>query len=310
MKKRYHRHSQSVLGAVLCLTAAIAILLSAGPVQAQQTGFLAEIRLYGGVFAPVGWAFCDGQELLIAEYRGLHAMLGTTYGGNGTTTFKLPDLRGRTAMGAGRGVTASGQSLDIRNLGETPGKEQAAINCCGHGRMMTVDTASGGNRLDSQPPSLGLNHIICIDGLDPGATTDPVAFIGEVRLTAASTLPSGWLFCQGQELVVTDYLELYSFMGNTYGGDSIWNFALPDLRSRMVMGVGTGVDDQGHRLTQRGLGVRVGTEQADFFSTQEGQLYSVGSPRPDSDGKGLDIVPPVVVLNYMICYDGVFTRRF
>jgi microcystin-dependent protein len=60
--------------------------------------FLSEIRAFGFNFAPKGWATCDGQTLAINQNQALYSLLGTTYGGNGTTTFNLPDLRGRTPI--------------------------------------------------------------------------------------------------------------------------------------------------------------------------------------------------------------------
>lgn len=60
--------------------------------------YISEIRLFGFPFAPKGWAFCDGRTLLIAQNQALFALIGATYGGNGQTTFNLPDLRGRTPM--------------------------------------------------------------------------------------------------------------------------------------------------------------------------------------------------------------------
>ncbi|TKA10335.1 phage tail protein [Actinacidiphila oryziradicis] len=65
--------------------------------------FIGEIRLVGFNFPPRGWAFCDGQILPIAQNTALFSLLGTTYGGNGTTTFALPNLQGRVAMGTGNG---------------------------------------------------------------------------------------------------------------------------------------------------------------------------------------------------------------
>jgi len=64
--------------------------------------FLAEIRIYGFNFAPRGWAFCDGQILPINQNQSLYSLLGTTYGGDGRTSFGLPDLRGRTPIHVGR----------------------------------------------------------------------------------------------------------------------------------------------------------------------------------------------------------------
>lgn len=67
--------------------------------------FLAEIRMVGFNFAPRGWAFCDGQILPINQNQSLYSLLGTTYGGDGRTTFRLPDLRGRVPIHVGGGHT-------------------------------------------------------------------------------------------------------------------------------------------------------------------------------------------------------------
>lgn len=66
-------------------------------------GYIAEVRIFGGNFAPRSWAFCQGQLLSIALYTPLFALVGTTFGGNGTTTFGLPDFQGRTPFGTGAG---------------------------------------------------------------------------------------------------------------------------------------------------------------------------------------------------------------
>src|SRR5712664_474771 len=63
--------------------------------------FVAEIRVFACNFAPTGWAFCDGQILSIQQNTALFSLLGTQYGGNGTTNYALPDLRGRAVMGQG-----------------------------------------------------------------------------------------------------------------------------------------------------------------------------------------------------------------
>ena len=62
-------------------------------------GFLAQIMMFAGDFAPRGWAFCDGQQLAIAQNQALFAVLGTRFGGDGKVTFALPDLRGRVPVG-------------------------------------------------------------------------------------------------------------------------------------------------------------------------------------------------------------------
>ncbi|MBU8895692.1 phage tail protein [Corallococcus sp. H22C18031201] len=84
--------------------------------------FIGEIRMFGGNFAPRGWAFCNGQLLSIAQNSALFSILGITYGGNGQTTFALPDLRGRSPMQWGQGP-----GLSPRTLGEQGGTETVTL---------------------------------------------------------------------------------------------------------------------------------------------------------------------------------------
>jgi microcystin-dependent protein len=84
--------------------------------------FLGEIRMFGGNFAPQGWALCNGQILAIAQNTALFSLLGTTYGGNGQTTFALPNLQGRFPMHWGQGP-----GLSSRTLGEQSGSENVTM---------------------------------------------------------------------------------------------------------------------------------------------------------------------------------------
>jgi microcystin-dependent protein len=84
--------------------------------------FLGEIRLYPYNFAPRGWMFCQGQTLPISQYTALFSLLGTTYGGNGVTTFVLPDLRGRLAISSG-----AGPGLANYQLGQASGTELVTL---------------------------------------------------------------------------------------------------------------------------------------------------------------------------------------
>ena len=72
--------------------------------------FLAEVRIMGFNFAPRGWAFCDGQILPINQNQSLYSLLGTTYGGDGRTSFALPELRGRTPIHTGNNGDGTGHS--------------------------------------------------------------------------------------------------------------------------------------------------------------------------------------------------------
>lgn len=77
--------------------------------------FIGEIRFFSFQFSPKSWAFCDGRQLPISQYQALFSLIGTTFGGNGTTTFALPDLRGRVAMHP-NGNTPQGASGGLENV--------------------------------------------------------------------------------------------------------------------------------------------------------------------------------------------------
>jgi microcystin-dependent protein len=84
--------------------------------------FIAEIRIFPFNFAPNGWAWCDGQILPISQNTALFSLLGTTYGGDGKSTFALPDLQGRAPMHPGQGP-----GLSLHDLGETGGSETVTL---------------------------------------------------------------------------------------------------------------------------------------------------------------------------------------
>ena len=84
--------------------------------------FVAEIRIFTGGFAPKGWAQCDGQLMPISQNTALFSLLGTTYGGNGTSNFALPNLQGCAPMQAGQGP-----GLSLRDLGETGGEQTVTL---------------------------------------------------------------------------------------------------------------------------------------------------------------------------------------
>lgn len=87
--------------------------------------YVADIMMFGGNFAPRGWAFCDGQLLAVVSNSALFSLLGTTYGGDGRTTFGLPDLRGRFAINSGGNSTGPG--LPKFTLGAKSGAERLTI---------------------------------------------------------------------------------------------------------------------------------------------------------------------------------------
>ena len=97
-------------------------LFHPSPAKAQATPFLGQVMIVPFQFAPKGWAMCSGQLLSISQNTALFALLGTTFGGDGRTTFALPDLRGRAPIGMGQGP-----GLQPYDLGETGGVEEVTL---------------------------------------------------------------------------------------------------------------------------------------------------------------------------------------
>ena len=127
---------------------ALFVLFTLALAEAQE-GFIGEIRLFAGNFAPRGWAFCDGQILKISDNAALYSIIGTTYGGDGRTSFALPDLRGRVPLHEGQGPR-----LSNHNLGQIGGVEKTKVNL---GKSNSIEGR----------PYITLNYIICLNGLYP-----------------------------------------------------------------------------------------------------------------------------------------------
>jgi len=104
--------------------------------------YIGEIRMFGGNFAPRGWALCNGQLLSISQYSALFSILGTNFGGNGQTTFGLPNLQGRLPMHWG-----NGPGLTQRTLGESAGAENTTLtinNLPAHNHSALFTPSGGG----------------------------------------------------------------------------------------------------------------------------------------------------------------------
>ncbi|PWJ58076.1 microcystin-dependent protein [Dyadobacter jejuensis] len=131
--------------------------------------YIGEIRMFGGNFAPAGWMFCEGQLLAISENETLFQLIGTTYGGNGQTTFSLPDLRGRLPLHQGNGFT----------IGQLGGAEQITLDNTqipshSHAMMASKD---GANTAQPKNAILGTSSTVKMFMGDPpsGATMSPEA---------------------------------------------------------------------------------------------------------------------------------------
>ncbi len=110
--------------------------------------FVAEIRIFPFNFAPKGWAWCDGQLLPISQNTALFSLLGTTYGGNGKSTFALPNLEGNAPMHPGQGP-----GLSLHDLGETGGSETVSLlesEIPAHSHSYSISSQVG---LSNSPPA-------------------------------------------------------------------------------------------------------------------------------------------------------------
>ena len=286
--------------------------------------FIGEVSMFGGNFAPRGWALCDGQLLSVSQYTALFSILGTTYGGDGRTTFALPDLRGRMPIGPG-----SGPGLTPRSLGQKSGAETATVSVAqmaSHHHTLPQPVGgtlnNGGNQGHANmQPFLGLNPIIAMQGLFPprnitAGGDDPVSadgndpFLGGMTYFAGNFAPRGWALAEGQLLSISSNSALFSLLGTTYGGDGRTDFALPDLRGRTAIGEGTGPG-----LTHRNLGQKLGAETV-ALSVNELPSHSHSLPLPSSltlGGTGSNQshtnMAPSLGLNYIIALQGVFPSR-
>lgn len=161
--------------------------------------FIGEIRMVGFNFAPLAWALCNGQLLSIAQYDALFALIGTTYGGDGQTTFAVPDLRDRAPVHFGMGLNMGdfgGQAAHVLTTAETEHahvlkasanqantgnpasnvlatKRRGGPNTYAPGPNVPLDPSSisthpgGGAPHENRQPFLGVNFVICLEGIFP-----------------------------------------------------------------------------------------------------------------------------------------------
>jgi microcystin-dependent protein len=143
----------------------------------MSTPFLGEIRLFAGNFAPRGWATCDGQLLSIAANTALFSLLGTTYGGDGMTTFALPNLSGRVPVHRGQGG-----GLTNRNVGDSGGAPTVTLTLAqlaAHSHAANASSAPGtsssptnnvwATTAPNRPVYAGLNHPAAMAGQSSSA---------------------------------------------------------------------------------------------------------------------------------------------
>ena len=133
--------------------------------------FLGEVRMFGGNYAPANWALCNGQLLSIAQYTALFSLIGTTYGGDGVSTFALPNMQSRVPMDQGQGP-----GLSPRAMGEAAGTEQVTlllnqIPLHNHMALASLDTGSlpgpASNAVPATPGGSGTPTLYSTTGANP-----------------------------------------------------------------------------------------------------------------------------------------------
>lgn len=240
---------------------------------------IGEIRPFAFSFAPVGWMPCNGQTLSIAEHEVLFSILGTTFGGDGVTTFALPDLQGRVPrhtsgsppntpvyLGERGGyddytlsadelpahehalVASDGAAVDGSPTGLLParGLEQAYAPSGSRvemARQVGAGGGGGGQPHSNRQPYTVLNWCIAVEGLFPttsGSLIDDYPYLGQIGMFAGDFVPYGWMPCDGRLLPITGYTALFALLGTSYGGNGQTTFALPDLRGRVPLHRGPG----------------------------------------------------------------------
>ena len=147
--------------------------------------FVGQIMLTGFNFAPVGWAFCNGQLLPISQNTALFSLLGTTYGGDGTSTFALPNLQGCVIVGSGQGP-----GLNIYDLGETGGSPTATLTenqLASHNHNVPASATAGHGSVPGPTVALGSGG----RGSPPIYAAPPANGGPEVNMAATSSSVGG-----------------------------------------------------------------------------------------------------------------------
>jgi microcystin-dependent protein len=326
------------------LAASVSLALAGG--QAAHAGdepMLGEIVLYAFNFAPRYWANSNGQILSINQNQALFALLGTTYGGNGQTTFALPDLRGRTPAGSGTEISWGEQAgaatatltqmpgiLGTNLTLETRGVETSS-RISNSTPVPTVSksavTSGASLPVNVRPPSLGLNYSVALQGLFGGRECT----LGEI-ITYAGTYVTGseLVPANGQLLSISSNTALFSILGTTYGGNGQTTFALPNLNDRLPTGAGSGPSLTpvslgessggttatvttanlpantvlGYNLSTKGIGVGTSTR----ITANQVNIISATAPVTGNASVSLPIQPPSLGVNYYICTQGVYPQ--
>ncbi|QDT68884.1 Phage Tail Collar Domain protein [Planctomycetes bacterium MalM25] len=282
---------------------------------------LGEVGLFAAreQYLPSGWVEAAGQTLDISSNQSLFSKLGTRFGGDGEQTFKLPDLRGRTAIGAG-----SGPGLPTYAVGDAVGQEQVTLtidqipsHTHALGGGYAAGAAGGGMSHSNLQPSLALTPIIAVSGnypsrnlIDPGVGGQAEAaaigigggdpYLSELSWIAHHQVPDGWMIADGSILPINNNAALFSLLGTEFGGDGRTNFALPDLRGRAAVGA-NGFQQVGLKGGEHDEALTLSQLPA-----HDHELPSGGTTGPTGTGQPQSNRQPTLGLTTVVALTGVY----
>lgn len=219
---------------------------------------------FAGAYVVNGWLACDGALYSVTDYPDLFELIGFSYGGNGTNTFAVPDLRGKSPLGSlgqyqicnsGVGVGQCLGTMGELRLLAYPLPSEAAVNwltCAGQFEPVSrrqalffiLGNSYGGNGssnfqlpdLTAKVPLPQTSYVMCVSGTFPdlsGETGTARDLLGSIRIfcgpTGGGQLLANHLPCTGGTLPLRTNTTLFTVIGNSYGGDGSQNFKLPNL---------------------------------------------------------------------------------
>lgn len=213
---------------------------------------IGQITLFPFDFEVSGWMFCDGRQLDIGNNDLLFSLIGTTFGGDGETTFAVPDLRATAPKGCNYSISLTGVYMENYYqgvVGETiltviPKNPQNMVECAGQSlstsqyRLLQtyMGTRFGGDANNFKLPDLRAKapdkyrYMMVAAGSDPNFPSSDSAYVGEPLLLPFDARFEGLHLCDGTLLPAAQNMALSRLLGNRFGGDS-QHFALPDLRA-------------------------------------------------------------------------------
>ncbi|GAA0020831.1 tail fiber protein [Bradyrhizobium diazoefficiens] len=243
---------------------------------------LGSIRTFAGSLAPNHTALASGQLLSIAQNTALFSLFGTTYGGNGQTTFELPNLQAKLTVGSENSANFS--------LGANYGTDTVTL-----GTQNLPSGFGAGQALTNDQPSLTINYLINTGGPGASSASNWLDVAGEIVPFLSNFAPAGYLLAAGQVLNIADYPNLYNAIGTTYGGDGVTTFALPDLTGRTIIGVGT------NSIGDFQLGTVIGQDTT--------TLSTSNLPHPVGASADFSNYQPSIALHYLISLEGIFPSQ-